>query len=92
MLLRLIQRYRGRVQTQAVATLLDVADSSSGKDCTVKADHREVECLLVALQDELEAVARFGNYDRHYHRSRMIMIVINKINKKKLIVFYQKNE
>ena len=36
--------------------MLDVAESSSGKDCTVKANHRNIECLLVALQDDLEAV------------------------------------
>ncbi|XP_053693190.1 eIF-2-alpha kinase activator GCN1 [Sabethes cyaneus] len=56
LLLRLIQQQRGRVQTQAVSALLDVAESSSGKEYTAKADHREIECLLVALQDELEAV------------------------------------
>ncbi|XP_055603671.1 eIF-2-alpha kinase activator GCN1 [Uranotaenia lowii] len=56
LLLRLAQQHRGRIQTQAVAALLDVAESSSGKDFTAKAEHREIECLLVALQDELEAV------------------------------------
>lgn len=56
LLLKLIQQHRGRVQTQAVAALLDVAESSSGKEYTAKADHREIECLLVALQDELGAV------------------------------------
>ncbi|XP_058447618.1 stalled ribosome sensor GCN1 [Malaya genurostris] len=56
LLLRLIQQNRGRIQTQAVAALLDVAESSSGKEYTARADHSEVECLLVALQDELDAV------------------------------------
>nr|XP_019554630.2 eIF-2-alpha kinase activator GCN1 [Aedes albopictus] len=56
LLLSLIQQHRGRVQTQSVAALLDVAESSSGKEYTAKADTREVECLLVALQDELDAV------------------------------------
>ncbi|XP_050089217.1 eIF-2-alpha kinase activator GCN1 [Anopheles aquasalis] len=56
LLLRLIQKHRGRVQTQAVAALLDVADSSSGREYRARADEREIECLLVALQDDLEAV------------------------------------
>ncbi|KAL9698248.1 hypothetical protein quinque_001689 [Culex quinquefasciatus] len=56
LLLRLIQNHRGRVQTQAVAALLDVAESSSGSEYTAKAEHREIEVLLVALQDELGAV------------------------------------
>uniref|UniRef100_A0AAG5CZ96 TOG domain-containing protein n=1 Tax=Anopheles atroparvus TaxID=41427 RepID=A0AAG5CZ96_ANOAO len=56
LLVRLIQRHRGRVQTQAVAALLDVAESSSGREYTARADHREIESLLGALQDELDAV------------------------------------
>ncbi|KFB35881.1 AGAP001700-PA-like protein [Anopheles sinensis] len=56
LLLRLTQSHRGRVQTQAVAALLDVAESSSGREYTARADQREIECLLVALQDELDAV------------------------------------
>ncbi|XP_065077571.1 stalled ribosome sensor GCN1 [Ochlerotatus camptorhynchus] len=56
LLLKLIQRHRGRVQTQAVAALLDVAESSSGKEYTANGDSREVECLLVALQDGSDAV------------------------------------
>lgn len=56
LLLKLVQMHRGRVQTQAVAALLDVAESSSGKEYTATADCREVECLLVALQDASDAV------------------------------------
>ncbi|XP_055638459.1 eIF-2-alpha kinase activator GCN1 [Toxorhynchites rutilus septentrionalis] len=56
LLLRLIQQHRGRVQTQAVAALLDVAESSSGKEYTADADQKEIECLMVALQDESDAI------------------------------------
>nr|XP_040228816.2 eIF-2-alpha kinase activator GCN1 [Anopheles coluzzii] len=56
LLLRLVQQHRGRVQTQAVAALLDVAESCSGREYTARADLREIDALLVALQEELDAV------------------------------------
>ncbi|XP_053680198.1 eIF-2-alpha kinase activator GCN1 [Anopheles nili] len=56
LLLRLIQQHRGRVQTQAVAALLDVAESCSGREYTARAGQQEIEALLVALQEDLDAV------------------------------------
>lgn len=55
-LLQLIAMHRGRVQTEAVAALLEVATSSSGNEYYARADIMEVECLLNALESYLEAV------------------------------------
>lgn len=56
LLMKLIEIHRGRIQTQAVAALLDVATSSSGNEYCAYAGRLEIECLLVALQNHLEAV------------------------------------
>lgn len=56
LLMQLIEIHRGRIQTQAVAALLDVATSSSGNEYCAYAGRQEIECLLVALQNHLEAV------------------------------------
>lgn len=56
LLMKLIEIHRGRIQTQAVAALLDVAASSSGNDYCASAGRLEIECLLTALQNHLEAV------------------------------------
>lgn len=56
LLMNLISIHRGRIQTQAVAALLDVAGSSSGHDYCAKADKQEIDHLLIALQNNLESV------------------------------------
>lgn len=55
-LLKLISVNSGRVQTQAVAVLLDVAASSSSENYCTKADRDEIACMMEALQSHLEAV------------------------------------
>lgn len=56
LLVNLIATQRGRVQTQAVAAVLDVAASSSGNEYCASATKQEIEILLTALQHNLEAV------------------------------------
>lgn len=56
LLLQAISMHKGRVQTEAVSALLDVATSSSGEDYYAKAELREIECILNALQSHLESV------------------------------------
>lgn len=56
LLLQLIRMHKGRVQTEAVSALLDVATSSSGDEYYANAGRQEVECLLNALQHNLEVV------------------------------------
>lgn len=55
-LLELIIKHRGRVQSQAVAAFLEVTESSSGKEGCASADKQEIECLLQALQHCLDVV------------------------------------
>lgn len=55
-LLHLISSHRGRVQSQAVNAVLDVAKSSSGEPYCARGDRREVESLLNALQSNLDVV------------------------------------
>lgn len=56
LLVQIITIYKGRVQIEAVAALLDVAKGSSGDAYFASADVPEVECLLNALQSHLESV------------------------------------
>lgn len=56
LLIHLIGVHRGRVQTQAVAALLDVAHSSSGNDYCASAGKEELEIFLVALQSSVDTV------------------------------------
>lgn len=56
LLVQIITIYKGRVQIEAVAALLDVAKGSSGEAYFASADVPEVECLLNALQSHLESV------------------------------------
>lgn len=56
LLLDLILRHRGRVQTQAVAAVLDVAGSSSGESNCATASDEEIELCLYALQSHLEVI------------------------------------
>lgn len=56
LLISLIIIHRGRLQTEAVAALLDVATSSSGEEFCATADINEIECMLTALQCHKEAV------------------------------------
>lgn len=55
-LVHLISSHRGRVQSQAVNAVLDVAKSSSGEAYCARGDRREIECLLNALQSNLDVV------------------------------------
>lgn len=55
-LLDLISIHRGRVQSQAVSALLDVAKSSSGDEYYARGDEAQLQCLLNALQSNLDAV------------------------------------
>lgn len=55
-LLALIVKHRGRIQTQAVAAFLEVTESSSGNDGCASADKQEIECLLQAVQNNLDVV------------------------------------
>lgn len=55
-LLHLISSHRGRVQSQAVNAVLDLAKSSSGEAYCARGDRHEVECLLNALQSSLDVV------------------------------------
>lgn len=59
-LLHLISSHRGRVQSQAVSAVLDVAKSSSGEAYCARGDRREIECLLNALQSNLDVVRDVG--------------------------------
>lgn len=54
-LLSLITKYRARIQTQAVAALLEVAKSSSGQDYCTSARAEDISLLLNSLQSSLEA-------------------------------------
>lgn len=56
LLIKLVCTYRGRVQSNAVAALLEVAKSSSGGEYCAVASKEEIEVLLTALQHNLEAV------------------------------------
>lgn len=56
LLLYIVGTERGRVQTEAVAALLNVAHSSSAAKYQATADLQEIEALLVALQHPHEAV------------------------------------
>lgn len=55
-LLELITIHRGRVQSQAVGALLDVAKTSSGEPHFARGGRGELECLMHALQSNLEVV------------------------------------
>lgn len=55
-LLDLISIHRGRVQSQAVSALLDVAKSSSGAEYVAQGDCAQIQCLLNALQSHLDVV------------------------------------
>lgn len=55
-LLKLICEDRGRVQTQAVAAFLDVAESSSGKAFAANPTRDIFEILLWALESRLETI------------------------------------
>lgn len=55
-LLDLVSIHRGRVQNQAVSALLDVAKSSSGAEYYARGDDAQIQCLLNALQSNLEVV------------------------------------
>lgn len=59
-LLHLISSHRGRVQSQAVNAVLDLAKSSSGEPYCARGDRREIECLLNALQSNLDVVRDIG--------------------------------
>lgn len=50
----------GRVQQQAVATLLEVAASGSGAPGCAKASVDEIDCLLGALQNPSQVVRDSG--------------------------------
>lgn len=56
LLLEIVGTQRGRVQTEAVAAVLNVATSSSAAKFQATADLQEIEALLAALQHPLEAV------------------------------------
>ncbi|XP_055374977.1 eIF-2-alpha kinase activator GCN1 [Condylostylus longicornis] len=56
LLLELISKYRGRIQTQAVSALLEVANISSGHEYCSKASVKEFELFLRALQQSSQAV------------------------------------
>lgn len=55
-LLDLIIKNRGRIQSQAVVAFLEVAEASSGNPGCANADKQEIECLLAAVQHNLEVV------------------------------------
>lgn len=55
-LLELVSMHRGRIQTQAASAILDVAKSNSGEDFYANGERRDIECLLNALQSNLEVV------------------------------------
>lgn len=55
-LLNIITHNSGRLQTQAVAALLDVAVSCSGADFRAKPEKGEVECLLNSLQSNSDTI------------------------------------
>lgn len=55
-LLEMVTIHRGRIQSQAASAILDVAKSSSGEKFYAKGDRRDIECLLNALQSNLDVV------------------------------------
>ncbi|XP_049305778.1 eIF-2-alpha kinase activator GCN1 isoform X1 [Bactrocera dorsalis] len=56
LLLNLINIYEGRVQTQAVAAILEVANLSSGEDYCAYATDDEIELFLNSLENSKESV------------------------------------
>lgn len=55
-LLDIVSIHRGRVQSQAGTAILDLGKSSSGEKFYAKGDRCDVECLLNALQSNLDVV------------------------------------
>lgn len=55
-LLEIISIHRGRVQSQAISDVLDVAKSNSGEKFYASGDRCDVECLLTALQSNLDVI------------------------------------
>ena len=60
LLVDLMQRYPGRIQTQAVAAFLDVAVSLSGHEYRAVASNEEIEYLLDILQDSSVVIRDIG--------------------------------
>ncbi|XP_059612340.1 stalled ribosome sensor GCN1 [Phlebotomus argentipes] len=56
LLLGIISSNRGRVQTQAVAALLDVAEATSGREYCALPTKAELELLLQAIESNLESI------------------------------------
>lgn len=56
LLLGIISTNRGRVQTQAVAALLDVAEATSGREYCAPPTKPELELLLQAVESSLESI------------------------------------
>uniref|UniRef100_A0A7G3AWK1 Putative translational activator gcn1 n=1 Tax=Lutzomyia longipalpis TaxID=7200 RepID=A0A7G3AWK1_LUTLO len=56
LLLGIISKNRGRVQTQAVSALLDVAEASSGREYCAQPTRDELELLLKAIENSTEAI------------------------------------
>lgn len=51
MLIEMVERTSGRIQTQAEAALLEVAISGNSSEGCARASSEEVDCLLSALQN-----------------------------------------
>ncbi|KAF7989110.1 hypothetical protein HCN44_007420 [Aphidius gifuensis] len=56
LLIELMTKTNGRVQTYSVATFLDIANSGSGIPGTAKADSEEINSLIKALENSLASV------------------------------------
>uniref|UniRef100_A0A6B2EHQ3 Putative translational activator gcn1 n=1 Tax=Phlebotomus kandelakii TaxID=1109342 RepID=A0A6B2EHQ3_9DIPT len=56
LLLGIISANRGRVQTQAVASLLDVAEATSGREYCAHPTKQELELLLKAIESGVESI------------------------------------
>ena len=52
----LVTSYRGRIQTQAAAAFLDVADSISGQSYRSIASKDEIEFIMLMLQSDMEII------------------------------------
>lgn len=55
-LVDLVTSYRGRIQTQAIAAFLDVADAISGQSYRSIASKEEIEFIMNMLQSDMEIV------------------------------------
>jgi hypothetical protein len=55
-LIDLVSSYRGRIQTQAIAAFLDVADAVSGQSYRSIASKEEIEFMMNMLQSDMEIV------------------------------------